>query len=149
MTILDLTPPLVVGDTVLVRWIDGHTYETATGATIYSGAAGPSQADAADCIASPRAPLLLATAAEIKAEAQRRIFAIAPAWRQSNLIAHVLELTRDHGPRSSGTWPAEALAADDAAQAVWAQIKAIRAHSDALEANPPALADLPAAGWPY
>lgn len=54
MTITDIAPPIVVGPLSLVRWIEGHTYESDTGATIYSGAAEPSQADAADCIQNPR-----------------------------------------------------------------------------------------------
>ena len=54
MDSIELTPPLVVGDITLVRWIEGHTYETSTGATIYSGAEEPSQADAEECIQNPR-----------------------------------------------------------------------------------------------
>lgn len=149
MTSLDLDPPLVVGDITLVRFLDGHTYEDNLGRTYYSGAAEPSQADAEDCLLALRTPASpLASAAEIKAEAGRRIYAIAPQWKQANLTARVLELTRDHGPRAPG-WPAEAIAEDDAAQVIWAKIKAIRAHSDALETNPPTVAGLATAGWPY
>jgi hypothetical protein len=54
MQSIDLTPPLTIGPITLLRWIEGHTYESDTGATYYSGAAEPSHADADDCIATPR-----------------------------------------------------------------------------------------------
>ena len=92
-------------------------------------------------------PVQLATAADIKAEAGRRILLIAPSWKQSNMIARVLELTNAHGS-DPATWPTEAQAERATYDALWQSIKAIRAHSDALEAAPPPLADLPNAGWP-
>jgi len=45
---------ITAGGREFVRWIEGHTYEDASGATVYSGAAEPSESDLADCIANPR-----------------------------------------------------------------------------------------------
>lgn len=56
MQILTLDPPITVGDRTFVRYLDGHTYEDANGATLYSGANTPSEADAADCVENPRTP---------------------------------------------------------------------------------------------
>jgi hypothetical protein len=89
----------------------------------------------------------LATAADIKAEAGRRILDLAPSWRQANMIARTLELTNAHGA-DPAAWPAEVQAERAAFAVVWDKIKAIRAHSDALELAPPTLADLAGAGWP-
>lgn len=89
-------------------------------------------------------PVVLATAADIKAEAGRRILEIAPSWKQANMIARTLELTNAHGA-DPATWPAPEQTERATYLAVWEQIKAIRTYSDTLEANPPALADLPAA----
>lgn len=71
MTILELDPPLSVAGRTLVRYLDGHTYESAGGATYYSGAAEPSAEDAADCLATPRTPPAAAPA----------LPAVLPAWR--------------------------------------------------------------------
>lgn len=70
----------------------------------------------------------------IKAEAQRRIEAIFPPWKQRNMIAYAVESL------NSGQPVAQALLDS------WSLVKAIRAHSDALEANPAATAD--DGGWP-
>jgi hypothetical protein len=46
---------ITAGDRELVRWlVQDLAYEDNSGATYYSGAAEPSQADAEDCIATPR-----------------------------------------------------------------------------------------------
>lgn len=84
--------------------------------------------------------------AAIKAEAGRRILERAPEWKQRNVLARSVELRNIKDGR--------ALASDeqaelDAAQALWDSIKAIRAHSDQLEAEVDAgrVVDV-ASGWP-
>lgn len=47
--------PLTLADTTLVGW-DGYSYVDERGRTYWSGAAEPSAADAADCLAAPRTP---------------------------------------------------------------------------------------------
>jgi len=132
--------------TVIAHEIASYTIVTADGRTIGIQANGePSEENVEADIATP--PAILATADQIKAEAQRRILILAPSWKQANMIAHTVELVRDNGTTVSA-WPPEAQAANAAYQAIWTVIKAIRAHSNTLEANPPALVDLPTAGWP-
>lgn len=83
----------------------------------------------------------------IKAIAGRKILAIAPEWKQRNMIARSLELERIE--RTTGTLTAQEQAQLDAMQTVWTRIKALRAHSDALEAA--VTADINTdirAGWP-
>jgi hypothetical protein len=63
----DLDPPLVVGDLTLLRYAEG-SYEDAQGRTYYSGAAEPSQADAAAAVATPAvAPVVAPVPAEVGA----------------------------------------------------------------------------------
>jgi hypothetical protein len=50
----DISPSIFVGLREFVRFIEGHTYEDTHGATVYSGATEPSQADAEDCLTNPR-----------------------------------------------------------------------------------------------
>lgn len=70
--------------------------------------------------------------ASIKAEANRRILARYPAWKQSNLTAAALEaIGAGQQP------PQEALDA-------WAWVKEVRAHSDALESGAGMTANWPA-----
>ncbi len=146
---MTLETPIIVGGITIERWIEGHTYEDSLGRTYYSGAEGPSEEDAADCIVNPRAlPSPIATATDIKTEARRRILAIAPDWKQSNMIARTVELVRDHGTEVDD-WPPSPQAENAAHQAIWDKIKAIRAHSDALESAPPTRAALPSADWPF
>ena len=115
------------------------------GVELFAAVPTPTQeAAAADIAAFLAAPVVVvATAEQIKAEAQRRILLLAPTWRQSNMIAHTVELVRDNGTNVAA-WPAPAQAANAAYQAIWDQIKAIRAVSNALELTPPAVADLAA-----
>jgi hypothetical protein len=136
-----------VGDITLIRWIEGHTYEANTGATYYSGSEVPSLEDAEDCLANPRPFPLLASSYEIKAEAQKRILLISPAWKQSNMIARVLELVRDNGANVTD-WPIAYRNENALYQGAWDRIKAIRTFSDALEASPPLLIELENVGWP-
>ena len=82
----------------------------------------------------------------IKAEAGKRILLVAPEWKQRNLIARAVELRDIMDDR----WLTAADQGEkDAAAVVWGQIKAIRAHSDSLEADVDAgkAVDV-GAGWP-
>lgn len=67
----------------------------------------------------------------VKDEARRRILAICPEWKQTNLVARGTELLMAARSRSL-TAPENAEIA--AGQAVWDAIKAIRAASDTAEA---------------
>lgn len=83
----------------------------------------------------------------IKEVAGRKILAIAPEWKQRNMIARALELERIE--RTTGSLSQLEQGQFDAMQAVWTRIKALRAHSDALEAA--ITADINTdirAGWP-
>ncbi len=68
--------------------------------------------------------------AEIKATARDRIVAIASPERQANLTARAAELALNGGPQTP-----EEVAEVAAGQAIWTQIKAIRAASNAAEAQ--------------
>lgn len=81
--------------------------------------------------------------ARIKAEAARRIAARYPLWRQQNMTARGVELQDVW--RRDGQWTVEEAAEAAALQAAWTWIKAVRAHSGALEADPDAAID---DGWP-
>ena len=72
---------------------------------------------------------------QIKTEASKRILALCPDWKQRNIIARMVELLP---ARLAGTLTAEQSEEVAAAEALWAKIKAIRAHSDALESSPDA-----------
>ena len=76
------------------------------------------------------------TVADVKAEARRRIEAIMPPYKQSNFHAQFAEAVLTHGA-DAAAWPPELQATLSAAMAQWAQIKAIRARSDAIEAMTP------------
>lgn len=86
----------------------------------------------------------------VKAEAARRILAVAPDWKQRNLTARAAELALRGQPFSAAEQ-----AEITAGQAIWAAIKAVRVASGEIEAaidacdDPAALAawDV-AAGWP-
>lgn len=71
--------------------------------------------------------------AEVKAEAQRRIYAIVPAWKQANLTARTAELLRIR--LDAGSWTAQETAEINAINAIWDKAKALRAYSDTLEAS--------------
>ena len=70
--------------------------------------------------------------AAVKAEAQARILAIIPAWKQANLTARAVELT---AIRQDRAWTKEEQDEWNAGQAIWDHVKAIRAASDAIEAS--------------
>ena len=69
--------------------------------------------------------------AAIKAEAQERIYAIVPAWKQTNLLARSVEL-RDI--KEERAWTTEEAAQDAGIKALWAAVKAVRSASDTAEA---------------
>jgi hypothetical protein len=66
----------------------------------------------------------------IKSAAQEKIYAIIPAWKQSNLNARMNELNMIRFGRE---WTADELAQIAVMTAIWEQIKAIRAESSAAE----------------
>lgn len=70
--------------------------------------------------------------AETKAEANRRILAILPEWKQRNYTARAVEKVAA-GEVGDDEW--------NAMQTAWQQIKAIRVASDAIEAEINALTD--------
>jgi hypothetical protein len=92
-----------------------------------------------------RAVARAAQVARVKAEASRRILEVVPEWKQRNLTAQAAQLAE----KGRANWTAEDLAAWNAGMAIWAQVAAVRAASDAIEA----MAEIPAdvadpALWP-
>jgi hypothetical protein len=69
----------------------------------------------------------------VKAEANRRIIAIAPEWRQRNMIARSVELLSI----GKDAWTQEQRDENLALELVWETVKMIRAKSDQLEAMNP------------
>ena len=86
---------------------------------------------------NPIAQNYVHTADELKEQtkgiANNKIIAIASEWKQRNMIARSLELERED--RTNGPLSAAEQAELDAMTAIWDRIKAIRAHSDTLEAD--------------
>jgi hypothetical protein len=78
-------------------------------------------------------PPLPVTVDDVKREAERRILAIIPAWRQRNLTEHRLSLWI----KGRDNWTPEELAAWEAGAALWSQVEVIRAASDVIEAMNP------------
>lgn len=95
----------------------------------------PSEADLLAIVAGAEAAERAVTPAAIKAEASRRILAIAPEWRQRNALARALQLQE----RLNAGWPltAEEQAEREALHALWAAVNAIRTRSDELEQTLP------------
>lgn len=91
--------------------------------------------------------------AKIKLRARFHILARFPEWKQANMTARGVELINLRA--LNGAWTAEEAAEAVALQADWDWIKAVRAYSDALEAQVPPADDPEAlaafdvsAGWP-
>lgn len=83
-------------------------------------------------------PVVVITPAEVKAEAARRILAMAPEWRQRNAAQRMIILALARQDRD--------LSAEEQAEVVsigemWVGIEVIRAASDAIEAMDPIPAD--------
>ena len=76
----------------------------------------------------------------VKQEAGRRILAIAPEWKQRNILARSAELLRIGEPNWTPSQQAEVAVMD----AAWADIEAIRAKSNAIEAMDPIPSDFTA-----
>ena len=84
---------------------------------------------------------------QIKSLASIKILAIAPQWKQTNMMARAIEL--EHKARTSGLLSADEQLELDGFGAIWARVKAIRDYSDGLEAS--VVNDLTLdihAGWP-
>lgn len=84
---------------------------------------------------------------KIRDLAGKKILALAPEWKQRNMIARSVELMEQGGPST----PQEEAEMAGMKQA-WALVKAIRAHSDVLgnqlvAAEDPLTVDIEA-GWP-
>jgi len=77
------------------------------------------------------------TASDVKAEAQRRILAICPEWKQRNLTAQAAELSE----KGRSNWTTQELAEWNAGKALWDSIKAVRGFSDTIEAMDPIPSD--------
>ena len=77
--------------------------------------------------------------AETKTEAQRRIYAIVPQWRQANFTARAAELA--YKRLNMGVLTPAEQAEMVAVAALWDKVKAIRTTSDFLEADIAAAAD--------
>ena len=77
-------------------------------------------------------------AADVKAEAMRRILAIVPRWKQRNLNAQAAALAE----KGRASWTAEDLATWTSGTALWARVKAIREASDHIEIMDPMPADI-------
>lgn len=86
----------------------------------------------------PLADMQAKKIAAVKDEARRRILLVIPDWKQANLTARAAELAK---LRSERAWTAEEQAEWDAGQALWDQVKAIRAASDRVEADVMAASD--------
>lgn len=82
---------------------------------------------------SYNAMILAGKISAIKAEANRRILAICPEWKQRNLTAQAAQLAK----KGESNWTVEETQAWADGEALWLRIAAIRAASDALEASPP------------
>lgn len=81
-----------------------------------------------------------ASAAEVKAEAGRRIEAIMPDFKQRNVLAFGLETMMAYGTDPS-QWPETLQQVNADMQAKWGAIKSIRVRSDEIEAMDPIPAD--------
>jgi len=73
------------------------------------------------------------TVAHVRAEAARRILAIAPEWKQRNLTAQAAILAE----KGRDNWTAAEEAAWTAGSAIWASVAVIRTASDVIEALDP------------
>lgn len=81
--------------------------------------------------------------AELKANAGARITAVAPEWKQRNMLARGAQFLRIGEVNLDATQQAELAEMD----AVWAWVEATRRHSDALEAEVEGLTDEALKTW--
>lgn len=120
-------------------WKTGYAYD-ANGVTIGFVNARTATWDANGWVeGQPNLTSQIAAAREkVKAEAQRRILALAPEWKQRNLTAQAAILSK----KGEAKWTADEQARWDAGEALWNQIKAIRDASDVIEEMNPIPGDL-------
>lgn len=97
-----------------------------------AGDAGPGSAYDGQTFTAP-VEVGTVTAEDVKAEAMRRILAVAPEWKQRNLTAQAAILAKI----GETNWTPEQAAAWAAGEALWGQIAAIRAASDLIETLDP------------
>lgn len=76
----------------------------------------------------------------VKAEANRRIEAIMPDYKQRNALALGVETVLEYGP-DVANWPEDRQTENANIQGQWDRIKAIRAASDRIEGMDPIPAD--------
>lgn len=86
------------------------------------------------------ADLRVADIAAVKLEANRRIEAIMPDFKQRNALALGMETVMTYGA-DPAVWPPQLQQLNGAMLAKWAAIKAIRTKSDEIEAMDPIPAD--------
>lgn len=98
-----------------------------------SGGVKITDAEAA-VLLTPPPPTAQEITAQVKAEAQRRILAILPQWKQANLTARGVELSTKM--LMGGTLTQAEKDEMEAGFALWDKVKAIRAASDLIEQNP-------------
>lgn len=115
---MTLETPIVVGEITLERWIEGHTYEDSLGRTYYSGATEPSQEDAEDCLANPRAFVRVLTAAEAEALLDAILDGWAKAW---GYVSAARCITYVGDPDE--TFDAEGVAMRNARSALWVAVR--------------------------
>lgn len=75
------------------------------------------------------------SAADVKIEAQRRIYETFPQWKQANLTARGVEL--QDAWRENGAWTQQEAADAAMCRTAWDWIRSVRLASDALEAGSP------------
>jgi len=122
--VIEVRPPLTLGQTygepALVADLDAGTV-TATYPVVSDQGAIDAAYDALE------AELIRS----IKAQAGAVILAAYPSWKQSNMTARGVELTRIKA--EGGTWSTAEQAEADALDAAWSWVKSIRAASDTAE----------------
>jgi len=97
-----------------------------------AGDAGPGSAYDGQIFTAP-VEVGAVTVEDVKAEAMRRILAVAPEWKQRNLTAQAAILAKI----GESNWTPEQAAAWAAGENLWGQIAAIRAASDLIETLDP------------
>ena len=88
----------------------------------------------------PLTPALAAAILRVKEEAQRRIYIVLPAYKQTNLMAQGLQNALTFGPDST-KWPPDQQALKAYTDARWLRIKALRDASNSIEAKLNAMTD--------
>ena len=119
----------------IVMWQDGMALVTMQGnANQYLGAVASVVSDTQyAALLAAQTDWLKTKIAEVKVEAQQRIFIVLPQWKQANLTARLGEF---HEQRlSGGTLTVGEQSEVTAGFVLWSKVKAIRAASDLIEAD--------------